>query len=70
MDFLQYFQSNNPRPPYLAATDYIFYIKRQTAACQAAMKSTDAHEASMEELTNFTDLMRRLKDDLKSSYSR
>ncbi|XP_022655902.1 uncharacterized protein LOC111268703 isoform X1 [Varroa jacobsoni] len=63
-------RSNNPRPPYLAATDYVFYVRRQTAACQAARKNADGvHEASMEELTNFTDLMRKLKDDLKSSYS-
>ncbi|KAK8756623.1 hypothetical protein V5799_000675 [Amblyomma americanum] len=81
----------SPRPPYLTATDYVFYVKRQTqrenshhnnhlhhqnggANCRSVTSSGGdqpalSPEDAMVELTNFTELMRRLKEDLRSSYS-
>ncbi|XP_049273479.1 uncharacterized protein LOC119399065 [Rhipicephalus sanguineus] len=87
---LRFAYKASPRPPYLTATDYVFYVKRQTqrennhhhnhhnhqngggrsltssgGGEQPALSPEDA----MVELTNFTELMRRLKEDLRSSYS-
>lgn len=78
---LRFAYKASPRPPYLTATDYVFYVKRQTQrdqqhrACSNGSDSSASNgivlsqEDAMVELTNFTELMRRLKEDLRSSYS-
>ncbi|XP_064478490.1 uncharacterized protein LOC135391892 isoform X2 [Ornithodoros turicata] len=66
---LRFAYKTNPRPPYLTATDYVFYLKRQSRKGRGERTSPVSHEDAMVELTNFTELMRRLKEDLRSSYS-
>ncbi|XP_037570996.1 uncharacterized protein LOC119453076 isoform X1 [Dermacentor silvarum] len=91
---LRFAYKASPRPPYLTATDYVFYVKRQTQRennhhhnhhnnhnnqngggnCRSLTSSGGdqpplSPEDAMVELTNFTELMRRLKEDLRSSYS-
>ncbi|XP_077526334.1 multiple wing hairs [Haemaphysalis longicornis] len=83
---LRFAYKASPRPPYLTATDYVFYVKRHTQRennnhhhhhnGRVMTSSGGDHsgvvlspEDAMVELTNFTELMRRLKEDLRSSYS-
>ncbi|XP_037286540.2 multiple wing hairs [Rhipicephalus microplus] len=87
---LRFAYKASPRPPYLTATDYVFYVKRQTQRENNNHHNHHSHqngggrsltssgggdqpalspEDAMVELTNFTELMRRLKEDLRSSYS-
>lgn len=75
---LRFAYKASPRPPYLTATDYVFYLKRQTQRERSYSSGSESpsskgivltQEDAMVELTNFTELMRRLKEDLRSSYS-
>ncbi|XP_022253796.1 uncharacterized protein LOC106469548, partial [Limulus polyphemus] len=60
-----------PRPSYLSAKNYVFFLGRQVAkerGLEVSETTVSENESFIVELPKLCDLLRKLKDDLRSDY--